>query len=57
MHPLSFGMQNWLRLNFGALSFGADQSSLKKIDFPATVHLTSDDEARDLTFSLTVGPG
>jgi hypothetical protein len=30
--------------------------ALKKIDFPATVHLTSDElEARDLTFSLTVG--
>ena len=38
------------------LSFCADQSSLKKIDFPETVHLTSDElEARDLTCSLTVG--
>jgi hypothetical protein len=49
VHPLSFGMQNWLRRNFDALSFCGDQSSLKKIDFPATVHLTSDElEARDL---------
>jgi hypothetical protein len=38
--------------------FCADQSGLKQIDFPATVHLTSDElEARDLTFRLSVGPG
>lgn len=37
--------------------FCADQSGLKQIDFPSTVHLTSDElEARDLTFSLSVGP-
>jgi hypothetical protein len=31
---------------------------LKQIDFPAAIHLTSDElEARDLTFSLSVGPG
>ena len=30
---------------------------MKQIDFPATVHLTFDElEARDLTFSLSVGP-
>jgi hypothetical protein len=52
--PLSFGTQ----IGSDAFSFCAGQSSLKKIDFPATVHLTSDElEARDLTFSLTVGPG
>ena len=38
--------------------FCADQSGLKQIDFPATVHLTSNElEARDLTFSLSIGPG
>ena len=38
--------------------FCADQSGLQQIEFPATVHLTSDElEARDLTFSLSVKPG
>jgi hypothetical protein len=38
--------------------FCADQSGLKQIDVSTTVHLTSDElEARDLTFSLSVGPG
>ena len=31
---------------------------MKQIDFSAAIHLTSDEfEARDLTFSLSVGPG
>jgi hypothetical protein len=30
---------------------------LKQIDFSAAIHLTSDElQARDLTFSLSVGP-
>lgn len=38
--------------------FRTDQSGLKQIDFAAAIHLTSDElEARDLTLSLSVGPG
>lgn len=38
--------------------FCADESGLKQIDVTATIHLTSDElEARDLAFSLSVGPG